>query len=103
MDAVYIIGLLTHIMLIAFFIWRAYLNDACRHDRIVIAFCLMYALEFELYRECLRFYGFPQSITDERLLFFRLVYFLLGFYYREVWYYVEKNYFPRQKPRITPH
>lgn len=78
------------LLLIAVFIWRFHalrLHHAAFH--ILGCFAVLYAFEYELFRELMRWYGFEPAVTASRMLYLRAVYLLIGVFVREVILYVE--------------
>lgn len=76
----YLIGHGAHGVLLTFILWRASQN---KMSRMFLGYtCIMlYMVEFEIYRELLRFLGIVVMVAPWRAIYYRLIFFVWGFYY----------------------
>jgi len=89
----FIIGHMLHAFFIGALLVHSYRAANVWHFHLFVGFAVLFAVEFEIYHEMCRLVGLigggPDATLRVRYLF--CVYFVLGFFYREVIYYAEEK------------
>lgn len=85
----YLLGHFAHFILLLFIVWRAYQTKAPL--MFLVYTCIMlYMVDVEIYREMLRFVGLQVVVGPGRAMYYRLIFFVWGFYYGLLAFYHEK-------------
>jgi len=87
---IYIICNLALVLILVNVIYHSAKIASIWHFNLIVAFVLLFMMEFEVYREMLRIVGLSVEVSALRVRYLNALYLLIGMFVREVMYNAER-------------